>query len=267
MDTTLQDYIAINRKLWNEKTEHHVKSDFYNMKGFLAGNTSLKTPELELLGDVRDKTIVHLQCHFGQDTLSLARMGAKMTGVDLSDVSIDYAESLAAKLKLESRFINADIYDVPKVLNEQFDVVFNTYGVVGWHPDMNKWAKVVAGLLKQGGEMILVDFHPMVWMFDNNFTKFEYSYFNRTPIIETPEGTYAAKDAAIEMKEVGWNHTLSDIIQALIDAGLKIELFKEYDWAAYDCFNNTVNIADGKWQIKGMEGILPMMYALKAVKL
>lgn len=261
-----ENYIEINRKLWNEKTEHHVKSDFYDMEGFLAGNTSLKTPELELLGDVKGKNIVHLQCHFGQDTLSLARMGAKMTGVDLSDASIDYANELTKEMGLEAKFIASDIYDVPKVLDEQFDVVFNTYGVLGWHPDAQRWAKVVAGLLKKGGEMIIVDFHPMVWMFDNEFTKFQYPYFNTGPIVETLEGTYADKEADIKLKEIGWNHTMSDIIQALIDAGLTIEVFKEYNWAAYDCFKNTVKIADGKWQIKGMEGIIPMMYAIKAVK-
>ncbi len=261
-----ENYIEINKQLWNEKTKHHVESDFYDMEGFLAGNTSLKTPELELLGDITDKEVVHLQCHFGQDTLSLARMGAKVTGVDLSDASIDYAKELAQKMELEARFIASDIYDVPNVLQNKFDVVFNTYGVLGWHPDAARWAKVAAGLLKEGGEMILVDFHPVVWMMNYEFTKFGYSYFNREPIVEMQEGTYADREADMEMKEVGWNHSLADILQGLIDAGLTIKVFKEYDWAAYDCFKNTVKIADGKWQIKGLEGILPMMYAIKAVK-
>lgn len=262
----LKEYIDINRQLWNEKTKHHVDSEFYDMKGFLAGNTSLKEPEMELLGDVKGKSIVHLQCHFGQDSLSLARMGAKVTGVDLSDVAIDYAQKLAKDMQLDAKFIASDIYDVPKVMDEQFDMVFASYGVIGWHPDMKRWANVVAGLLKQGGEFVFAEFHPMVWMFDNHFTKFEYPYFNRAPIVETLEGTYAEKGADIKLKEIGWNHTLSDVMQSLIDAGLTIEVFKEYDWAAYDCFNNTVKVADGKWQIKGMEGMLPMMYTLKAVK-
>src|SRR5690606_37088124 len=115
------EYIDINRQLWNEKTKHHVDSEFYDMKGFLAGNTSLKEPEMELLGDVKGKSIVHLQCHFGQDSLSLARMGAKVTGVDLSDVAIDYAQKLAQDMQLDAKFIASDIYDVPKVMDEQFD--------------------------------------------------------------------------------------------------------------------------------------------------
>lgn len=261
-----KDYIEINRKLWNEKTTHHVESEFYDMESFMSGKTSLKTPELELLGDLKDKTIVHLQCHFGQDTLSLARMGAKVTGVDLSDVSIDYAERLADTMRLPASFIRSDIYDVPNVLNEQFDMVFNTYGVVGWHPDMKAWAKVVSGLLKSGGVMILAEFHPVVWMFDNKFTKFEYPYFNQAPIVETNEGTYADKDAEISLKEVGWNHSLSDVIQSLTDEGLVLEVFREYDWSPYDCFNNTIKVDEGKWQIKGMEGKIPMMYSLRMRK-
>lgn len=260
------EYFEVNRALWNEKTKHHIGSAFYDMEGFIEGNTSLKEPELALLGDVKGKSIIHLQCHFGQDTLSLARMGAKVTGTDISDDAITFAQSLIHETKYDARFVRADTYAVPEVVEEQFDIVFTTYGVVGWLPDMKRWAEVVAKLLKPGGQLVFVEFHPMVWMYDYDFNELAYSYFNRGPIIEEQEGTYADKKANMKMKEIGWNHPLSDVMQSLIDAGVTIEVFKEYDWAAYNCFNNTVQIAEDKWQIKGKEGKMPLMYALSGRK-
>lgn len=259
-----QQYFETNRALWNEKTKHHTASAFYDMEGWLAGNTSLKAPELELLGDIKDKSILHLQCHFGQDSLSLARMGAKVVGTDISDTAIDYAIQLNEKLGLGANFVVADTYSVPEKISEQFDIVFTTYGVIGWLPDMQRWANVVARMLKPGGRLVFVEFHPAVWMFDNGFTHVQYSYFNRGPIIETLQGTYADKNAEIQMKEIGWNHPLTDVLQSLINAGLRINIFREYDHSVYNCFSNTTEVAPGQWQIQGMEGKLPMMYAVGA---
>lgn len=261
-----QEYFEANRALWNEKTKHHVGSDFYDMEGFLAGKTSLQQPELELLGDVNGKSILHLQCHFGQDSMSLARMGARVTGTDIADDAIAFAQKTAKELELDASFVRADTYTVPEWVNEQFDIVFASYGVIGWLPDMQRFAEVVAKMLKPDGRFVFAEFHPVVWMYDNDFKEITYSYFNKAPIIEELEGTYADKDADIKMKEIGWNHALTDVLQSLINAGLKLEVFKEYDWSPYDCFNNTVKIGDGKWQIKGKEGLMPMMYALRCVK-
>lgn len=263
---TEQEYFEANRALWNEKTKHHTGSAFYDMEGFIEGKTSLKEPELELLGDVKGKSIIHLQCHFGQDTLSLARMGAKVTGTDISDDAIAFAHSLANETKYDATFVRADTYTVPDVVKEQFDIVFASYGVVGWLPDMKRWAEVIVKMLKPGGRLVFAEFHPVVWMYDNDFKEIAYSYFNVAPIIEELEGTYADRDAKIKMKEIGWNHPIMDILQSLIDAGLTIEVFKEYDWSPYDCFNNTVEVAEGKWQIKGKEGMMPMMYTLAGSK-
>lgn len=261
-----QEYFEVNRALWNEKTKHHVDSEFYDMEGFLDGATSLNEPELALLGDVTGKSIIHLQCHFGQDSLSLARMGAKVTGTDISDDAIAYGQKMANELSLDAKLVRTDTYAISEVIDEQFDIVFASYGVIGWLPDMERFAKVVSSLLKPGGSFIFAEFHPVVWMYDNHFNEVAFSYFNIEPIIEELEGTYADKAADIKMKEVGWNHDLSEVMQALINAGLKIESFQEYDYSPYDCFSNTVKIADKKWQIKGKEGKLPMMYTLKAVK-
>lgn len=260
-----QQYFDTNRQLWNEKTSHHTASAFYDMEGWLAGATSLKQPELELLGDIQGKSILHLQCHFGQDSFSLARMGARVTGTDISDAAINYATELNEQLGLDARFVEADTYSVPEKLNEQFDIVFTTYGVIGWLPDMQRWADVVARMLKPCGRLVFVEFHPAVWMFDNEFTHVQHSYFNRGPIIETLQGTYADREAVIQMKEIGWNHALSDVLQSLVNAGLQITTFKEYDYSVYNCFSNTIETSPGQWQIKGMEGKIPMMYELEAL--
>ena len=156
------NYLEKNKDSWNRRTDYHVDSEFYDVKGFLRGNTSLKSVELNLLGDIKTKSILHLQCHFGQDTLSLARMGAEATGVDLSDNAIKNANLLAEKAKLKADFICCDIYSLPQHLDKQFDIVFTSYGTIGWLPDIDKWAKIVSRYLKPGGKLVFVDFHPVV---------------------------------------------------------------------------------------------------------
>lgn len=234
------------------------------MPSFLAGNTSLKDIELGLLGDVTGKKILHLQCHFGQDSLSLARMGAEVTGMDLSDKAIDAANELAQQLALNAKFICCNIYDLPKHLDEQFDIVFTSYGVLGWLPDLKTWAEIVARYIKPGGKFILVEFHPAVWMFDNEFTYVQYSYFNREPIVEAEEGTYADKNAEMKLECISWNHGLAEVMQSITDVGLIIQAFHEYDYAPYNCFSGTIEAAPGKFQIQKMKGKLPLTYAVKA---
>ena len=260
------NYKEINKKLWNEKTKAHVDTEFYDNKGFLAGKNSLNPVEVNLLGDIKGKKILHLQCHFGQDTLSMARMGAQTTGLDLSDEAIDVAKNLNNQLGLNSEFICSDVYDAPDSLNEQFDIVFTSYGTIGWLPDLDKWAAVINRCLKPGGKLVFVEFHPVVWMFDYDFTKFNYSYFNDGAIIETNEGTYADRKADISTKEVSWNHPLSEVFQGLIKNNMSIESFEEFDYSPYNCFNNTIEIEPNKFQIKGLQGIIPMLYAITAVK-
>lgn len=165
--TANTNYIEKNRQSWNQRTELHVTSAFYDVPGFINGASSLKDIELQLLGDVTGKTILHLQCHFGQDTLSLARLGATVTGIDLSDKAIEAARELAQKVQQDATFICCDLYDLPNYLDEQFDIVFTTYGTIGWLPDLDKWAKIVSRYLKPGGQFVFVEFHPVAWMFDD----------------------------------------------------------------------------------------------------
>lgn len=256
------DYININKKTWNKKTEVHVTSEFYDVPSFLEGKSTLNAIELELLGDLKDKKVLHLQCHFGQDTLSLARLGAHVTGVDLSDKAIENAQVFAKKLNIDATFVCCDLYDAPNHIAEKFDVVFTSYGTIGWLPDLKKWAEVVSHFLKPGGVFVMADFHPVVWMYDNDFKTVFYSYFNVAPIYETETGTYADRDAVIETHTISWNHSISELLNALIQSGIEIQTFNEYDYSPYNCFNETEEFEKGKFRIKAFENKIPMVYAI-----
>lgn len=260
------DYQSINKQLWNDLTGVHLTSSFYDVPGFIKGKSSLKDVELQLLGDISGKKILHLQCHFGMDTISFSRMGAHATGVDLSDRAISEAKKLALECSTNTKFIESDIYDLPHVHDDQYDIVFTSYGTIGWLPDMDKWAGVVQHFLKPGGRLVMVDFHPVIWMMSYDFTKIEYGYFNKESIVEETEGSYVDRNAPIKNKAVSWNHSLSEIIQSIIDQKMRMNHFSEYDYSTYDCFEHTVKIAEDHYQIKGLEGLLPMMYAIVAEK-
>jgi SAM-dependent methyltransferase len=261
-----ENYLEINRETWNKKTDVHINSEFYNQEGFLNGNNSLNKIELDLLGDIKGKSILHLQCHFGQDTISFSRLGAKATGVDLSDNAINKAREIAQKLNTDTQFICCDVYDLPNHLDQEFDIVFTSYGTVGWLPDLDKWAKVISTFLKPGGKFVFVDFHPVVWMFDDDFEKIGYNYFKDNPIIETVDGTYADKNAPISLKTVNWNHAISEVLTNLIENKLEINSFGEYDYSPYNCFNNTEEFEPKKYRIKHLENKIPMVYSIVATK-
>jgi ubiquinone/menaquinone biosynthesis C-methylase UbiE len=260
------DYIKKNKEAWNRKTTHHVGSEFYDMKSFLEGRNSLNEIELNLLENVHGKEILHLQCHFGQDTLSLARMGAKTTGVDFSEEAITKAKELNSKLKLTSEFVCCDVYSLGKHLDKKFDIVFTSYGTIGWLPDLDKWAGIVSRFLKPGGKFVFVEFHPVLWMFDEDVAKVKYNYFNAEPIIEKESGTYAEKNAPINTETVSWNHSLSEVMTALLKKGLKLEFFQEYDYSPYNCFNNMEKVSSGKYRLKSHGDKFPLVYSLTAIK-
>lgn len=261
----MDDYKEINKAAWNLKTDIHIDSEFYNNELFLNGESSLKSIELGLLGDIQGKSILHLQCHFGQDTISLSRLGAKVTGIDLSDNAINYAQKMAKELSVGARFISSDIYELPNVLDDKFDIVFTSYGVIGWLPDMEQWAKIVAHYLKPDGQFIMVEFHPVVWMFNDDFNAIDYSYFKGVEIIEQLEGSYADRNAEIKYTTVTWTHSLSEVINSLIQAGVCITRFEEYDYSPYNCFKHTIQIDKDKYRIKHLSDKLPMIYAITGV--
>lgn len=261
-----ENYIEINRNSWNNKTDLHIKSDFYDLPGFLKGKSSLNGIELNLLGEVKGKSILHLQCHFGQDSISLGRLGANVTGVDFSDKAINQAEKLAEMCDMNTTFICCDIYDLPKYLNKKFDIVFTSYGTIGWLPDLYKWGQVVSQFLKPKGKFIFVEFHPIVWMFDDNFAKIGYNYSNSGAIIEMEKGTYADKNADINQEYIMWNHGISEVVNNLIKNNLEIRSLDEFDYSPYNCFNKTIEFEPKKYRIEHLGNKIPMVYSIVGVK-
>ncbi len=263
--TDYSPHFAANRHGWNLRTETHKTSEFYDVVGWKSGKNSLTPIEIREVGDVVGRSLLHLQCHFGQDTLSWARMGAtEVVGCDLADKAIEYARELAAEMNLPARFVCCNVYDLPQHLEGQFDIVFTSYGTIGWLPDLERWAAVVRHFLKPGGVFYIADFHPVVWMFGDSMEQLQYPYFGGE-VIETEQvGTYADRDSSIKYKEFGWNHSLSEVVNCLIRQGLRIEFLNEYDYSPFDCFEKTVRGADGNYRIQGLEGIIPMVYSIRA---
>lgn len=262
-----EDYLKHNKESWNARTEHHFNSGFYEVGAFKDGKNMLNAIELDFLGDLKGKRVLHLQCHFGQDTLSLARLGAKVTGIDFSEEAIKKANLLRDSLNLDAQFICCDVYSLKEHLNESFDIVFTSYGVIGWLPDMDKWAEVISHFLKPGGKFVMAEFHPVVWMFDNDFSKVEYNYFKEEAIVETENGTYADKSAPIKTTTITWNHGLAEVVQALLNKQLRLIQIKEYNYSPYPCFNHVIETEPRKWHIKHLGNRIPMVYALVAEKL
>jgi SAM-dependent methyltransferase len=260
------NYIDINKNLWNQRVEHHVYSEFYDLEAFLKGKNSLNSIELELLGDMRGKKILHLMCHFGQDSLSLARMGAQVTGVDFSEKAISKARELNEVLGLTAKFIESEVYSFFEKCNETFDLVFMSYGVIGWLPDIPKLFQLLNQHLNTGGQFVLAEFHPVVWMFDDDFQEVAYRYDSEEAIVEEITGSYTDQQSDIKAMYCGWNHGLGTVLSSLIAMHFELESFEEYDYSPYSCFKGAVEVSKGKYQIKGLEAKLPMVYALKAKK-
>jgi SAM-dependent methyltransferase len=261
-------YRADNLQAWNERTPVHISSAMYDVPGFLAGRTSLKAPELTLLGDVADKDLLHLQCHFGLDTLSFARMGAKVSGLDFSDVAIGEANRLAHECGLDAHFICADVYDLSDYVKPSSkDIVFVSYGALCWLPDLHHWAREAYKTLRTGGRLILVEFHPTLYLFDFPSGQPAYPYFQHSkPISEEVQGTYAHPNAALLNREHFWSHPLSEVFDALLGAGFELADFREWDYSPWNCFEHMREDAPGQYRYALSKYPLPHLYGLRAQK-
>lgn len=256
--------IEANKTIWNKRTDAHLGSEFYDVKSFLEGKDTLNPFEIDLLGDIKNKTLLHLQCHFGQDTLSLARRGANVTGLDFSDSAISAAKDLSKKLNLDASFYCGNVYDTRKLIHATFDFVFTSYGVIGWLPELKSWAAVISESLKPEGIFVMCEFHPYVWMMDEEFKTIKYSYFNDEVIESAVTGSYASPQQLHEpLKEYGWNHPLSDVFSALTHAGLKMEIFREYNGSPYNCFPNMELNSDGLYRFKEWGNKIPLVYGIR----
>ncbi|UMB53824.1 class I SAM-dependent methyltransferase [Lutibacter sp. A64] len=261
-------YFEVNNDTWNKKVGIHSKSKFYDVEGFKRGNTSLNNYELNEVGNVKGKSLLHLQCHFGQDTLSWSRLGAKCTGIDLSIEGILLARKLNKELGLDAEFIESNLYDVPKNVGGEFDIIFTSYGVIGWLPDLKTWGEIIASKLKKGGVFYLVEFHPIIWMYNFLETppKLTYPYQTSNVIYEEYKGTYADNKAKIISKEYGWNHGLGEVVSALTSAGLSIDFLHEFEKSPYNIFPEMEATEEGMFLLKKEQRKFPLVYSVRAVK-
>ena len=260
--------LQVNRRNWNERTPVHAASDFYDVEAFKAGRITLKDLERREVGEVSDKTLLHLQCHFGMDTMSWARLSAKPTGVDFSDTAIDLARSLNDELGLGARFIHSNVYDLPDVLDEQFDIVFTSYGVLCWLPDLDKWARVIGNHLKPGGVFYIAEFHPIMATFQQSESgdiRPAWSYFENEFFFEGYGHSYAGTDL-IASPNYEWGHSLAEIVTALIDAGLVLEFLHEFPFTCYQAFPAMVKGEDGWWRFPEHNDSVPQLFSIRATK-
>lgn len=228
--------VAANRKFWDLLTESNLRSAFYDVEGFVAGRVDLDPVVGEALGEVAGRRLLHLQCHFGMDSLALARRGALVTGVDLSPRAVEAARALAARIGQPARFVEADVLSVD--LGEDFDLIFSSWGATGWLPDLRPWARVIARHLAPGGRFVLVEGHPVLWMLGETLpAAVKYDYFGGEPIETAPHvGSYADPRIEVPMPEYGWNHSLAETVGVLMAEGLELRRLDEGDripWAAF----------------------------------
>lgn len=266
-----EKYLAANQKLWDQWTIEHEKSPFYDLEGFKAGKDRLRSIELSELGDVAGKALLHLQCHFGMDTLAWARRGAVVTGVDLSEKSIALARSLSDELHIPARFICSDIYQLPDQLSGEFDIVFTSYGVLHWLRDLPWWARIISGFLKPDGIFYIVEDHPAFRMFTTEGgTKIKLAnpyFFSDVPDQVETTGSYATEDKGEAAQFYIWNHGMGEIITSLIEAGLTIEFLHEFPYAARAKFPFMEKGADGWWHLPDGYVQIPFLFSLQARKI
>ncbi len=255
-----------NRETWNKKVAIHSESDFYNLEEFKKGKNSLHSYELGALGDVSGKSLLHLQCHFGQDTLSWVRMGARCTGIDLSEEGICLAKELNLELGLDAAFVCCNVLDTSEFIKEQFDIVFTSFGAICWLPDLQPWAQMISERLKQGGVFYIADFHPIPWMFDytENPPVLKYGYQQKEAIYEEYNGTYADESSAMISKDFTWNHSLGEVITSLAKAGLAIDYLNEYDATPYNIFPGLKKNKNGMFEFETSK--YPLVFEVKAIK-
>lgn len=266
----MDEFLKTNQKLWDELTPIHVKSEFYDVAGFKAGRFTLKSLELEEVGDVTGKTLLHLQCHFGMDTLSWARKGAQVTGIDFSANAIQAARELSQELGIDAKFICANIYDAPSILSQQFDIVYTSYGVLPWLPDLTGWARVIDHFLKPGGAVHVIDSHPLSYIFDDenqNELVVRHSYFfSAEPQKWDADGSYADRTAKVKNPSYEWTHSLGDILNALLQAGLYFEFIHEFPCTFYQSLPFLEADTSDWWWLPDKKQQIPLMFSLRARK-
>jgi 2-polyprenyl-3-methyl-5-hydroxy-6-metoxy-1,4-benzoquinol methylase len=264
------DWLRLNRAWWDERAPVHAASGFYDVPGFLAGKDSLRAFEPGEVGDVRGKRLLHLMCHIGLDTLSWARRGAVVTGLDFSQPALDTAASLARQGGIRSaRFVAAEISEASRALaGETFDIVYTGTGVTQWIPDIGSWARTVAALVAPGGLFYIADYHPFPDCFDivdGEVRRLRHGYLDHGPWVERAGGSYTAPAETAANTWIKWNHHIGSVVNAVAAAGLRVEFLHEYDFtdAPWDGLERG---EDGLWRIPADRFQIPLMFSLRAAK-
>jgi SAM-dependent methyltransferase len=271
----MKEYLEANRKRWDELADHHFKGKYYNVDKFInTDEISISDLILNEVGNVNNKTLLHLQCHFGKDTLSWARLGAQVTGVDFSSRAIQLAIQLSKKIDIQSTFIQSDIneLDSTNLKPSSFDIVFTSNGAIYWLPDLNKWAQFIATYLKPGGFFYIADSHPTGNIFDDERPdkkiRVRYPYFHQEKPLEfDEEGSYA--DEGLELhntKEYGWIHNMGYIVNSLIDAGLRIDFIHEFPFVSWQMLPFLEEREEGWFYLPDNFPKLPLTFTLMATK-
>ena len=268
--SSADDWQRLNRAWWDERAPVHAASGFYDVPLFLAGRDSLRAFEPEEVGDVSGKRLLHLMCHIGLDTLSWARRGAIVTGLDFSRVALDTAVSLATRAGIGSaRFVAAEIGEAGQALaGETFDVVYTGTGVTQWIPDIGSWARTVAALVAPGGFFYIADYHPFPDSFDivdGEVRGLRHGYLDHGPWAEQVTGSYAGPAETTANTFIRWNHHIGSVVNALAAAGLRIEFLHEYDFTDAP-FPGLERGGDGLWRIPAGRFGIPLMFSLRAAK-
>ncbi len=271
----LDKFRKANLDSWNERAEIHASSDFYDIAKFVEDPNHLSTTvefDLTELGDVTGKTLLHLQCHIGTDTISMARLGNSVTGVDFSEASIEVARKLSKDCGTPARFEIAELYDTPNAINEQFDIVYTGTGALVWLPDIKGWAEVVSKMLKPGGMFYVRDSHPMAHAVDDE--REDTQLVLKYPYFETKEGSRFENDVTytdgpgLSKKTINyeWSHGLGEIVTSLIESGLRIDFLHEHQFAEYHAFPACIGNGRGNWRFEEHPERLPLMFSIKATK-
>lgn len=266
----MTDPVTANKQLWESWAKAHVHSDFYDVEGFKKGETSLRHIELEEIGDISGLSLLHLQCHFGLDTLSLARLGARVTGVDISENAIKTARSLAEELRLDARFVQTELMDLPQHLDGTFDRVFTSYGALCWLADLNAWAQLIHRYLKSGGVFYMVEFHPMMDTLDDK-GQFEYPYFASDKPWAEDDISYASPEQEDTAgTSYTWSHHLGEVVTSLVQAGLQLEFLHEFPYTPYELRGFQEEAGEQRFavrkDVRHPSGGLPLTYSIRAYK-
>ncbi|MFG2890125.1 class I SAM-dependent methyltransferase [Streptomyces sp. NPDC048248] len=268
------DWRETNRARWDERVPLHTASDYYDRAAFCRARDVIRDFEIAEVGDVTGRTLLHLQCHFGQDTLSWAHRGApQVVGLDFSEPAIEAARELAAELGYgpdRASFVAADVYDAAEAVpDSSYDIVYTGIGALNWLPDLVRWAETAASLVAPGGFLYLAEFHPLSDVLDDETaSRVTYDYFNRDAWVDETPGTYTDFDApTVNNRSVEWQHPLGDVVSALAGAGLHIEFLHEHDMTMFQRFAALRRAGDGYYRLPADRPRIPLMYSLKATRL